>query len=206
MRGVYAITDCSNLPFGTVLEKCRVILEGGATALQYRDKNSSEETRRERALTLQALCRRHNAPLIVNDDLELAAAIGADGVHLGADDPSCRSARTRLGAQTLIGVSCYGSVDAAHAAVADGADYVAFGAFYTTGTKLPGARPQPDLLRQAKAELHVPIVAIGGITPDNAGALLAAGADLLAVVAALYSASDPAEVMRRFNRLFAENR
>jgi thiamine-phosphate pyrophosphorylase len=203
-RGVYPITDCVNLPFDAVLEKCRFILACGVSALQYRDKESPAELRGERALALQSLCRSFNTPLIINDDVYLAASLAADGVHLGADDPDCRSARALLGPRALIGVSCYASLHAARKAVADGADYVAFGAFFATATKTPRARPDVDILRQARAGLPVPIVAIGGITPDNAGALLAAGADLLAVVSALFSAPDPAAVMQDFRRLFAE--
>jgi thiamine-phosphate pyrophosphorylase len=203
-RGVYPITDCVNLPFNAVLEKCRLILACGVSALQYRDKESTAEVRGERALALQSLCRGFNTPLIINDDVNLAASLAADGVHLGADDPACRSARALLGPRALIGVSCYGSLAAAREAVADGADYVAFGAFFATATKAPRARPEMEILRQARAGLGFPIVAIGGITPDNAGALLAAGADLLAVVGALFSAPDPAAVMQNFRRLFAE--
>jgi thiamine-phosphate pyrophosphorylase len=204
-RGVYAITDCANVPFAAVLERCRVILDCGAAALQYRDKESDEAARRGRAQELQSLCRAYGVPLIINDDLSLAASIAADGVHVGATDPACRSARARLGPAPLVGVSCYDDLETARLAVAEGASYVAFGAFFPTGTKAARARPQPELLRHARAELEVPLVAIGGITPDNAGALLAAGADLLAVVSALFSVPDPAAVMRRFNRLIAEH-
>jgi thiamine-phosphate pyrophosphorylase len=204
-RGIYAITDCASLPFDVVLEKCRIILDCGAAAVQYRDKETSAETRLERALALLQLCRASQVPLIINDDPELAVSISADGVHLGADDPPCRAARARLGSRARIGISCYGSLDAARSAVAEGADYVAFGAFFPTATKLPRARPAVEILRQAKMELGVHVVAIGGITPDNAGALIAAGADLVAVVGALFSAPDPAAVMRRFTRLFAES-
>lgn len=203
-RGVYAITDCVSLPFDAVLEKCRIILDCGAAAVQYRDKEASGETRRDRAFSLLMLCRTYRVPLIVNDDLPLAAALAADGVHLGAEDSPCRAARAQLGERPLIGVSCYGSLDAARTAVADGADYVAFGAFFPTATKKPRARPPVDILGRAKAELSVPVVAIGGITPENAGALIQAGADLVAVVGALFSAPDPASVMSKFRRLFAE--
>jgi thiamine-phosphate pyrophosphorylase len=203
-RGVYAITDCVNLPFGAVLEKCRIILDCGAAAVQYRDKEASGETRRDRALALLPLCRACRTPLIINDDLQLAAALAADGVHLGAEDAQCHAARAQLGARPLIGVSCYDNLDAARMAVDQGADYVAFGAFFPTATKKPPAKPSVDILRRAKAELPVPVVAIGGITPDNAGALIQAGADLVAVVGALFSAPDPASVMRKFRRLFAE--
>lgn len=203
-RGIYAITDCARLPFGAVLEKSAIILDCGATALQYRDKNASSALRRERAAALLALCRARAVPLIVNDDPALALELGAGGVHLGADDPDCGSARALLGPRALIGVSCYADLDAARRAVAAGADYIAFGAFYPTSTKQPRARAAPPLLRAARNVFQVPLVAIGGITVENAGALLAAGADVLAVAGALYSAPDPAQVMRDFRRLFAE--
>ena len=204
-RGVYAITDCVNLPFPSVLEVCRIVLDCGAVALQYRDKHAGTEERRERAQALHSLCCACSAPLIINDDPTLAAEVGAEGVHLGAEDPACRSARTLVGPQSSIGVSCYASIETARTAVADGANYVAFGAFFPTGTKLPRARPTPEILARAKAELSVPVVAIGGITPDNAGALLAAGADLLAVVGALFSAPDPAATMKEFARILTEH-
>lgn len=190
------------LPFPLVLEKSRIVLEHGARVLQYRDKEAPADVRRKRATALRELCVAYGVPLIINDDPHLALALGANGVHLGADDPAGRLARAQLGPDPLIGVSCYDSLETARAAVTDGADYVAFGAFFPTGTKTPRARPPVEILRKARAELRVPLVAIGGITPDNAGALLAAGADLLAVVGALFSAPDPAAVMRKFGRLF----
>jgi thiamine-phosphate pyrophosphorylase len=162
--------------------------------------------RLERASRLLALCRRYHTPMIVNDDPDLALEAGADGVHVGEEDASCRAARERLGPDALVGVSCYDSLDAALQAQGAGADYVAFGAFFPTATKAPRARATPDLLRAAAARLELPIAAIGGITAANARPLVAAGASLLAVVSALYGREDPGAAAREFAPLFAASR
>ncbi len=191
IRGVYAITDPGSGP-GLVRDVERALV-GGAAVIQYRDKGSGAQRRRREAEALRQLCRDYGALFIVNDDIELAAAVNADGVHLGEDDGALDAARVQLGANAIIGASCYNSLERAERALAAGADYLAFGSFYDSPTK-PAARRAPlDLLGRARARFPVPLVAIGGITADNAAALTQAGADAIAVISAVFSAGDPAE-------------
>ncbi len=179
------------------------VLSGGAVWLQYRDKGRDPARRLAQARRLLAACRRHGARLIVNDDVALARAIDADGVHLGRDDGDLATARAALGAGALIGVSCYADLARAQRLAAQGADYLAFGAFHASPTK-PAAGVAGVGLLAAARPLGLPLVAIGGITPDNGGALVRAGADLLAVVSGL--AVPPAlaaAAARRYADLFA---
>lgn len=198
LRGLYAIT---NGPRDDLRQAVAAALNGGARVIQYRDKTTDQARRRTEANALAGLCRDHAAPLIINDDIELACACRAAGVHLGADDADIASARIRLGQQAIIGVSCYDSLDRARSAVKHGADYVAFGAFHSSSTKPLAQRASPEILRAAKA-LGVPMVAIGGITPDNAAALIDAGADCVAVISSLFDAEDIEAVARKFSQLF----
>jgi len=170
--------------------------------VQYRDKSADVARRHEQASELVALCRRFGAPLIVNDDLRLADLVDADGVHLGRGDGSLREARIILGKRKFIGASCYQSLDLALAAQTAGADYVAFGSFYPSPTKPAAGRASPDLLREAAPRIHLPIVAIGGITLTNAPLLLDAGADCLAVLSALFDAPDIRASAHDLNQLF----
>jgi thiamine-phosphate pyrophosphorylase len=198
--GLYAISDG---PRADLLDACEKALHGGATVLQYRDKTAEHQRRGDEASALARLCARYRAPLIVNDDIELAADVGAAGVHLGKGDATVADARLSLGAQAIIGVSCYGSIERARQAAQEGADYLAFGAFYPSPTKPTALRATPDLLRAAKP-FGLPLVAIGGITPDNAQLLLNAGADFLAVVSGVFGAADPAAAARRYAALFTK--
>ena len=199
LRGLYAITDG---PRADLLDVCAAALDGGAAILQYRDKTSDEARRLNEARALQALCARHAVPLIVNDDVGLAVAVGAAGVHLGEHDVDFAKARARLGVDAIIGVSCYDSSDRARQFAAAGADYLAFGAFFPSPTK-PAARRADTSLLTDTATLGIPRVAIGGITPDNARALIDAGADAIAVITALFGARDVRAVARRFSDLFS---
>ncbi|MBI1733110.1 MAG: thiamine phosphate synthase [Gammaproteobacteria bacterium] len=199
-RGLYAITPCDTMDFSQVLAKTQKILHAGISALQYRDKHSDPAARPVRAEALGNLCRAASTPFIVNDDPALAAGAGATGVHLGADDPSPAMARQWLGDNGIIGVSCYDDVELAARLAHGGADYIAFGAFFPTRTKTP--RASLDTLRAARTRLSVPMVAIGGITPDNCAPLLDAGADLLAVVSSVYDHPDPAGQVQRFQSVF----
>lgn len=202
VRGLYAVTP--ELTMEALLKAVSAAIAGGARIVQYRDKRGSSGRRLGQATALQALCRRHDVPLIINDDPALASAVGADGVHLGADDVSPAAARRRLGPRALIGVSCYASLARAEAAQAAGADYVAFGSFYPSPTK-PGACHAPlELLQQAKRALKIPVVAIGGITPTNGAGLVARGADALAVIHGLFGSDDIAATAQRYARLFPE--
>ncbi len=205
-RGLYAITPDWN-DSRRLLDATDAILSAGCRTLQYRNKTASPCHRQEQAVALRGLTRRHGARLIINDDLDLALFCDADGVHLGEDDGALAAARTRLdqaGPGKLLGASCYQSLDLARTAARAGADYIAFGSFFPSPTKPQARRADPALLAAARAETGLPVCAIGGITPDNAGELVAAGADLLAVISALYEAPDPGRAARQFTILFED--
>ena len=199
-RGLYAITDG---PRPNLLAAVEAVLSGGAAVVQYRDKTADADRRHAEAAALLALCRRFGVPLIVNDDVELAASIGADGVHVGEHDGDIAAARRQLGANAIIGASCYDSLDRAGQLAAAGADYLAFGAFFPSPTKPRARRAGLDLLREAKS-LRLPLVAIGGITPDNAQPLIDAGTDFVAVISGLFAATDPSAAARRYANLFTK--
>jgi thiamine-phosphate pyrophosphorylase len=198
--GLYAITDG---PRPDLIAAVEGALSGGAAIVQYRDKSGDRDRRHAEAAGLLVVCRRFGVPLIVNDDVELAATIGADGVHLGEHDGAIAVARARLGAAAIIGVSCYDSPDRASQFAAAGADYLAFGAFFPSPTKPLARRAQASLLRNAKP-LGLPLVAIGGITPDNAQPLIEAGADFVAAISGVFAASDPSAAARRYANLFTK--
>lgn len=202
-HGLYAITDAGLIPDPLLIHAVEQALLGGARLIQYRDKSSDSARRLAQAQALNALCRRYAIPLIINDDVELAFQVGAVGVHVGQDDPAFAVARARLGDQALIGVSCYDRLDLALAAERAGADHVAFGAMFPSPTKPDEVRAPLELIREARAVLTIPIVAIGGITPDNAPLLLDAGADALAVISGVFAQSDIQTAARRYAALFA---
>jgi len=200
LEGLYAITpdwaDSARL-----LAVSAAILRGGCRCLQYRHKATSPCHREEQAGALRVLTRNHGATFIVNDDVELALAVDADGVHLGGDDGDLAAARARLGPQRLLGASCYQDLVRAEVAVAAGADYVAFGACFASPTKPAAARV--DFTRFAEARrLGFTTVAIGGITRANATSVIAAGADMVAVISDLYQAADPEAASRAFCHMF----
>lgn len=200
--GLYVLTDTSAGSSKDVLSRVEAVLRGGATMIQYRDKSGDQPRRRQEALAMQALCHRHGAVLIINDDIDLAADIGADGVHLGRDDAKLQHARELLGNTAIIGASCYDSLPLAHQAVAAGADYVAFGSFFPSAIKPEAVSASLELLQEARQQLQVPIVAIGGIDADNAETLLEAGADALAVISAVFLAEDPHAKAQQLARMF----
>jgi len=199
--GVYAITP-ETADTERLLAQVEAALMGGVSAVQYRDKSGDIARRHEQASELVALCRQFSVPLIVNDDLRLADLTDADGVHLGRDDGSLREARIILGKNKFIGASCYQSLELAQAAQAAGANYVAFGSFFPSPTKPAAPRASLDLLREAAPHIHMPLVAIGGITLANAPQLLDAGADCLAVLSALFDAPDIRASAHDLNQLF----
>ena len=170
--------------------------------VQYRDKTSDRPSRLQQAQALLSLCGRHAVPLIINDDVELARRVGADGVHLGRKDPPVSRARELLGPEAIVGVSCYNQPERAFQAQAAGASYVAFGRFFGSSIKPLAVQSSPDMLREIVPRLSVPVVVIGGITPENGATLLQAGADLLAVIGALFGAPDPRVAATEFARLF----
>lgn len=199
-RGLYAITpDCEDC--ARLLAQVEAALAGGATVIQLRDKR--RRLHPAAAARLLELCHAYRAPLIVNDDLALAERIGADGVHLGREDAEVNQARDRLGPRAIVGISCYADLKRAVRAERAGATYVAFGAFFPSATK-PNASPAPvELLPAASKALTCPIVAIGGITPENGAYLLQAGADLLAAISGVFGHPDPRQSASRYARLFA---
>ena len=201
VAGLYAITP-EDADTDRLARKVEAALAGGARLIQYRSKSLHAAARRAQAERLLGLCRRAGAPLIVNDDLELALAIGADGVHLGREDGDVAAARARLGADRLLGVSCYDRLDLAMAAVAAGADHVAFGSAFASPTKPEAVRAPTVLFAQARTRLPVPIVAIGGITLENAPLVIEAGAHAVAVITALFDAEDIAAAAAAFRGLF----
>lgn len=203
IRGLYAITDNATLTRPDYATRIEAALRGGARVLQYRDKSADSTRRGEQAQTLARLCARYNATFIVNDDVALARASNA-GVHLGRDDGAIAAARAVLGVGALIGVSCYNEFARAEAALAQGADYIAFGTFFSSRTKPQAAVASLDLLRAARA-LPLPRIAIGGITPDNGAALIAAGADALAAIDGVFAQTDIAAAARRYAQLFNED-
>ncbi len=204
LSGLYAITpdwtDSKRLL--TVTES---ILAAGCRILQYRNKTTSDCHRQEQAVALRGLTRRHGALLIINDDVDLSLFCEADGVHLGEDDGELARARTRLGKGKILGASCYQDVALAQKAAQAGVDYVAFGSFYASPTKPQARRASLDLLTAGKAISGKPVCAIGGITLENSLPLIKAGADMVAVISALFDAPDAAMATRRFIALFQHN-
>ena len=203
IEGLYAVTpeviDTTNL-----VVMIQQVLAGGARLVQYRNKTADAPLRLEQAQALANLCCKFNVPLIINDHLDLAAAVGAAGVHVGQEDTSITAARRRLGPGKIIGVSCYNRLGSAVEAERQGADYVAFGAFFVSATKPDAVTASIDLLPQAKQKLHVPVVAIGGITPPHAVGLIRQGADAIAASNALFGAPDIQSAAENFSRLFKQ--
>ena len=207
LRGLYAITDSQLLAEGRLLPYVEAALKGGARLLQYRDKSDDQARRLREASALAELCARHGAELIINDDAELAARLGV-GLHLGQGDGSLSAARALLGRKAIIGATCHASLALAEQAAREGASYIAFGRFFTSQTKPGAPSATPELLEQAHARFALPITAIGGVGLDNGAELISRGADLLAVVHALFSAPSATEVearARAFGALFANS-
>jgi len=201
--GLYAITpDWADTR--RLLAATEAILAGGCRLLQYRNKATSDCHRQEQAVALRGLTRRYGALLIINDDVDLALFAEADGVHLGEDDGELAAARVRLGNTAILGASCYQSLDRARNAARAGADYLAFGSFFASASKPLARRAEPPLLQAARAEIGLPLCAIGGITLDNAAPLLSAGAAMLAVITALFEATDPGLATEQFIKHFEE--
>ncbi|WP_036243093.1 thiamine phosphate synthase [Methylobacter luteus] len=199
--GLYAITQTDHKTIDMIIEEVAAAIRGGAAVVQYRDKNPIDAALLARELV--KLCHRRDVPLIINDDVELAVQTGADGVHLGKEDGHIAEARKRLGADAIVGVSCYDSVARAIEAEREGATYVAFGRFFPSSSKPLAAPAQIETLRQAKRALRIPIVAIGGILPDNGAPLLEAGAGVLAVIGGIFD-HQPEQSARAYLPLFKE--
>jgi len=204
-RGLYAIADTATIGDERLEATVTAALAGGAQLVQYRDKGDDADRCYHQAAALVALCRRYGKGLIVNDDLELAAAVGATGVHVGGDDAAPGEARRRLGHGAIVGVSCYDSLERAHAARGAGADYAAFGRVYPSNTKANTVHAPLSLLSRARRETGLAVCAIGGITAERAPEVIAAGADWVAVIGDLFDAGDIEARARQFAAAF-ENR
>lgn len=203
LQGLYVITDSSLIPSERFLETVEQAILGGARVIQYRDKSDNHCLRVTQAKALCELCHHYRLPLIINDDIALMQRVSADGVHLGKEDANIAYARSLLGDQVIIGVSCYNQLSLAIQAVENGASYVAFGRFFPSSTKPHAVHASLDLLRQARHSLpHCPIVAIGGITPHNGAQLIAAGADSLAVIHGIFGQSEVTQAARQYAQLF----
>lgn len=190
LTGLYAITDeqlIAEEKFDRIIESA---LQGGTKIIQYRDKSVDRQKRLQQAGVLRSLCERYRAICIINDDLELATAVNAHGVHLGKNDISLKEARQILGADAIIGVSCYNDLALALEAEKNSADYVAFGAFFTSPTKPHALNAELSLITRAKRQLSIPVCAIGGITDKNIQQLIQQGTDMAAVISSLFSADD----------------
>ncbi len=206
IHGLYAIADTAVIGAEHLRAAVVAAVAGGAHIVQYRDKGGDPATRLRQATELADACRQQEALFLVNDDVELAAASGAQGVHLGREDRSIAEARAILGPDAIIGVSCYNELARARAAAKAGADYVACGSFFSSATKPRAVRAETSLLRAARASIPLPLVAIGGITPENGAELIAAGADALAVISGVFGRDDVTAAAARYARLFAAQR
>lgn len=203
MKGLYLVTP----DLDDTAELCRLTqqaLLGGATLVQYRHKTASDRQRLDQAAALLEVCRRHDVPLVINDHIEVCLMINADGVHVGGTDMSVAEVRSVLGAKKIIGASCYGSLELARTATAGGASYVALGGFYPSRVKKYPVTTAVELITQAGRETGLPVVVIGGMTPENAAVLVSAGADMVAAISSVYGASDPRQAARDFARLFQD--
>jgi thiamine-phosphate pyrophosphorylase len=203
MNGLYIVTpDWDDTQ--KVLDITEMALRGGAALVQYRHKTAGDALRREQTECLLALCRSYQRPLIVNDHVDLCLAVDADGVHIGGTDMSVAQVRAILGSDKIVGASCYGDLQLARDAHRDGASYVAFGGFYPSRVKKYPVTTPSTIITQSKSEIPLPVVAIGGMTEQNAAPLVACGADMVAAISSVYSATDPELAARGFLQLFAQ--
>ena len=201
-RGLYAITSSDLIAPEQLVQAVAQAIQGGAVMIQYRDKSADPGRRLWEAGDLANLCHSLNVPLIINDDIALAKAVGAHGVHLGREDGAIEAARAELGSKAIIGVSCYNQWPLAGQAQAAGADYVAFGRFFPSRTKPDAVQAELELLYRCRQELTIPAVAIGGITPENGVQLVEAGAHALAVIDGVFGAADIAAQAQRYRHLY----
>ncbi len=202
IAGLYVLTP-ELADTAVLVARVSCAIAGGAAVVQYRNKLGPAALRREQALALRALCRARSVTFIVNDDVGLAGEVAADGVHLGRDDGELAAARQQLGADAIIGASCYDSLETGQRALLAGASYLAFGSFFASRVKPQAVRAPLSLLRLAKTRWSMPVVAIGGITAASAPALIAVGADAVAVISAVFDAPDIAAAAAAFRAAFA---
>jgi len=205
LAGLYAITP-DEPRTDILLRKVALALQGGASVVQYRNKTAGPELQREQARALAVLCRDAGAAFVVNDNLALALELDADGLHLGGDDGDLGEARRCLGKNKLLGASCYDRMDLARAAALAGVDYLAFGSVFSSVTKPAAVRAPLAIFAEARRSFGLPLVAIGGITLQNAPQVFAAGADAVAVISAIFDAGDITECAAGFTRLYQQQR
>jgi thiamine-phosphate pyrophosphorylase len=203
ISGLYAITP-DEVDTALLLAKVEAALQGGISVLQYRNKQTSYKLQTQQASAILQLCKQYQVPLIINDSIELCLTLDADGVHIGADDGNVAEVRAKLGADKMLGASCYNRFDLALSAQQAGASYVAFGACFASNTKPHAPVATLDLFNQANTQLHIPAVAIGGITLINAPSVIQAGADSIAVINAIFNADDVKLTTQQFVQLFKE--
>ncbi|MDX1442495.1 MAG: thiamine phosphate synthase [Gammaproteobacteria bacterium] len=203
LDGIYLVTDTALCAKRGIEPTVHAALKGGVRVVQYRDKTNDEARRRKEAAALARICQEHGATFLVNDDIALAAESGADGVHVGKDDAALETARERLGPGAIIGVSCYNEFSRAEAAARAGADYIAFGSVFPSPTKPDAPRAPLALFEQARAQLDIPVCAIGGIDQRNIQQVAASGAHLFAVITALLDADDITAAAARLNERIA---
>ena len=203
LHGVYAITDpvlCGE----HLVDKVLAAIQGGIRILQYRNKQASLAAQFEEATKLLSLCQQHDVLFIINDDVDLASEVNADGVHLGQQDHALLEARQQLGNEKIIGISCNNRFDDAQTAQQEGGDYIAFGRFFSSMTKPQAPQAEIGLLQRAENELQIPVVAIGGISPDNGRSLIEAGADMLAVIHGIFGQADVRLAAQGYAELFQD--
>jgi len=205
IHGLYAITDSKLMRAKSFKSKLRQALEGGAKVVQYRDKSAHHELRWQQAQQLVELCKEYNATSIINDDIELAKVVGADGVHIGIEDGTLLEARQQLGQDKIIGVTCYSDIERARVAIEESADYVAFGSIFPSTTKPQAKAGSLNILEQARQELDAPIVAIGGINLDNVNSVINAGADSIAVISAVFGATGSDDAIKQAALAFSKS-
>jgi len=204
IKGLYAVTP-DEQDTDVLLAKVEAALQGGINILQYRNKQANHKLLTQQAQAILPLCRQYNVPLIINDSVKLCLTLDADGVHIGAEDGNLSEVRTRLGPNKILGASCYNRFDLALTAQLAGADYVAFGACFASTTKPNAPVASLDLFKLAQAQLHIPTVAIGGITLTNVLQAIDAGASAIAVINAIFNSSDVKLSTQQFAQLFDTN-
>ena len=204
IKGLYAVTT-DEQDTDVLLAKVEAALLGGINILQYRNKQANHKLLTQQAQAILPLCRQYNVPLIINDSVKLCLTLDADGVHIGAEDGNLSEVRTRLGPNKILGASCYNRFDLALTAQQAGADYVAFGACFASTTKPNAPVASLDLFKLAQAQLHIPTVAIGGITLTNVLQAIDAGASAIAVINAIFNSSDVKLSTQQFAQLFDTN-
>ncbi|MFV2005321.1 MAG: thiamine phosphate synthase [Gammaproteobacteria bacterium] len=202
LSGLYAITDQQLITEQAFSDTVELALQGGTRIIQYRDKSDNEKKRLLQASDLCRLCEQYDAISIINDDIALAKAVNADGVHLGSDDASITDARRALGDDVIIGISCYNDLKLAVEAEKQSADYVAFGAMFVSTTKPGAVKADQNILTDAKKQLSIPVCAIGGISENNIQQLIKQGTDMAAVISSLFSADDIKKAASKLSKQF----